>query len=56
LKLLPLLVKVAPSGRLLNAPAIGVAAVLLMTVKTVPAEETSVTFEKANVPGLDSSV
>ena len=34
--MLPLLVNVEPSGRLLNVPAIGVAAVLLITVKTVP--------------------
>ena len=36
LKLVPLLVKVEPSGRLLNVPKIGLAEVLLITVKTVP--------------------
>src|SRR5438876_4005572 len=36
LKLLPLLVKVEPSDRLLNLPKIGLAEVLLITVKTVP--------------------
>ena len=34
--MVPLLVKVDPSGRLLNLPKIGFAEVLLMTVKTVP--------------------
>src|SRR5438128_6523102 len=37
LKLVPLLVKVEPSGRLLNVPKIGLAEVLLITLKIVPA-------------------
>ena|SRR6266699_3065427 len=36
LKLVPPLVKVEPSGRLLNVPKIGLAEVLLITVKIVP--------------------
>ena len=36
MKLLPLLVKVRPAARLLNLPAIGLAEVLLMIVRTVP--------------------
>ena len=53
MKLLPLLVKIEPFGRLLNVPAIGEAEVLLITVNTVPTGNVPVpTSTKVNVAPL----